>query len=428
MEDIEAIYQIEEVNFISLVKKFFSQKLLILSFLIFGLIGGFIWAYLIYQPSYDLSVSYSCEISENSTLSDLYGVDYSFLEYMIDRFTNIENVRRYISENNPAENQIVPDSFVKKINSEKRNGLITLIINDVNAEKANTYKEYINYTINQLNQEIKSLIIPQLEFARTSIINELKSLQNTVFQSELVDSSHYLYMITLADRQKNVDIQIKTIDNGVVQCVSDFNLQKISSRAKGMIMIVLISCVIGFICVLCISLSDKHIYFSSDITDIPILSKRLLACIPLTAEIAYSQKDYVNIMSKLPNDLKKISISEVAENSGAMMFAEWMQKSPSIVDSAVLGRFSNDADIISAFDKYDVNIVFLRAGIDQLIQVKNIVRDCYIKGIDNYFFVLNGVDPTDKMVTLFVNKSNYIKYSYLSFYSLRQHFLKNWRK
>ena len=173
-----------------------------------------------------------------------------------------------------------------------------------------------------------------------------------------------------------------------------------------------------------LAFTDPHIYFSDDMTNIPFLGKKILSSIPLYGKEGISDKEYLSILSKLPDDISSISVSEISPFSGAEEISKGLERISSKVNVKYSGSLIKDGDILKEAKDFDVNLVVLRAGIDTINQVRNIVRDYTIKGLDNYYFILFGLDPTDKAVTLFEDKSRYIKYPFYSFRTLRQHYTK----
>ena len=158
------------------------------------------------------------------------------------------------------------------------------------------------------------------------------------------------------------------------------------------------------------------------------MGKKILSCIPLYGKEGISDKEYLSILSKLPDDISSISVSEISPCSGAEEISKGLKRISSKVNVKYTGSLIKDGDILKEAKEYDVNLVVLRAGIDTINQVRNIVRDYTIKGLDNYYFILYGLEPTDKAVTLFEDKSRYIKYPFYSFRTLRQHYTKYYKE
>ncbi len=266
-----------------------------------------------------------------------------------------------------------------------------------------------------------------LEKARETITEELSSVENAKYADENSNASNYSYGITLKDRIKVIDNQLSDIKEGAVRVYSDYEEEKSSGRLKGTAIIILVALVIGAGIDFLLAFTDSHIYFSDDMTNIPSLGKKILSSIPLYGKEGISDKEYLSILSKLPDDISSISVSEISPFSGAEEISKGLERISSKVNVKYSGSLIKDGDILKEAKDFDVNLVVLRAGIDTINQVRNIVRDYTIKGLDNYYFILYGLEPTDKAVTLFEDKSRYIKYPFYSFRTLRQHYTKYYK-
>lgn len=415
--------QVSPINLFSLLKKMLSYKLLMFVSLFLGLIISLVWGVFIYQPTYDLSVSYSLSVTANSALSDNYGVKYLSLDNLVSMIRHSNMLSRFMAEEGINGSEIDVDIFLKPLSLKTDNNILMVSVGQIKEKDAPYYKAYISYCIDSFNEENRKSIEQQLQAAKSYILEELQVLQNNAFDNENMNSTNYSYIITLNDRIKAIDVQIADIENGVARLFSDYEETKVSSRIKPMIIIVLGVLFFGAFAVFIICINDPRIYFSDDINDIPLLRGKLLACIPLYKHDGISEKEFLSIASKLPDNVSSVSISEISAHVIGIAFIEGF-KSISNCNTNYVGSLIDDANVVSDFTKYDVNLIVVRAGIDTINQVRNIVRDCRIKGVDNYYFILYGLELSDKDITQFEDSARYIKYPFLSLRTWKQHYSK----
>lgn len=400
-----------------------SYKTLLLICLLVGISISLVWGLILYKPSYDISASYKYKVSNSYTLSNMYGVQYLSPEDLVVLLNHPDTVTEYLKETH-SEKKIDEEQFLNPFSAKYDNSIISVNVDNINEQSVALYKDYVSFCINSFNKENRDRIISQLDSAKNIIVNELKEVEKKVFDADTVNASNYSYSITLKDIIKTIDIQIAEITEGAVRVFSDYEITKVSSRAKTMVMIVLVTLFIGALADFFICFFDTRIYFSEDVNDVPYLGKKILSCIPLYRDNCISEKECINIMSKLPDEISSISVSEISDHAGAIEIANGMNKLSSSIKVEYSGCLVSDADILSDFSKYSINLIVLRVGIDTMNQFRNIGQDCKVKGVDNFFFVLYGLEPSDKMVTRFEEDSHYIKYPLFSFRTLKQHYRK----
>lgn len=416
--------QYTQVNLVSLFRKMISYKTLILASAFIGIVISLIWGLILYKPSYDMSVSYSYKISTNSTFSSMYGVQYFSPDDFVAMVNHPDTAKEYLNESDNGGLKITDEQFLKPIDTKYEQGIISIKVKEIKDKKVILYKNYLEYCIDSFNRKNRDKVATQLNSAKSRIADELKVVESKFFEAETVNSSNYSYSITLNDRIKSIDTQLTEIEEGAIRTFSDYEITKVSSRVKDMVIIVLLAFFIGFFTDFIICFFDNHIYFSDDITDIPNLGKKLLSCIPLYRGNKISDKEFVNIVSKLPNEVSSISVSEISEHAGAKDIAYGLQHVSPSIKVEYVGCLLSDADIFSFFSKYNINLIILRNGINTVNQVKNIIHDCRLKGVESFYFVLYGLELSDKMVTQFENETQYIKYSILSYRTFEQHYRK----
>ena len=423
---MDADYRNDEIDLILLARKMLSYKTLMVAFLVIGMVASVIWGVFFYKASVDLSVSYAPKVFSDSTLPSKYGVKYVTPDELVSSIIHTNTAEAFLSEKG-IEEEISPKGFLKPITVKYDKGIISITLEKVGEDKVDLYKEYISYCMEAYNEEFRTNTSSLLEKARETITEELSTVENAKYADENLNASNYSYGITLKDRIKVIDNQLSDIKEGAIRVYSDYEEEKSSGRLKGTAIIILVALVIGAGIDVLLSLTDPHIYFSDDMTNIPSLGKKILSSIPLYGKEGISDKEYLSILSKLPDDISSISVSEISPFSGAEEISKGLEKISSKVNVKYSGSLIKDGDILKEAKDFDVNLVVLRAGIDTINQVRNIVRDYTIKGLDNYYFILYGLEPTDKAVTLFEDKSRYIKYPFYSFRTLREHYTKYYK-
>lgn len=430
-------YCYEEKDLLLIARKMFSYKTLMTVFLVLGIVASVIWGAFFYKASVDLSVSYIPKVftdtttsnsdSSSPSLSDMYGIKYIAPEELVSSIIHTNTAEAFLMGKGIDEDEISPKDFLKPLTVKYDKGIISITLEKIGEDKVDLYKEYISYCIDSYNQVFRTNTASLLEKARETITEELSSVENAKYNDENSNASNYSYGITLKDRIKVIDNQLSDIKEGAVRVYSDYEEEKASGRLKGSAIIILVALVIGAGIDFLLAFTDSRIYFSGDMSNIPSLRKKILSSIPLYGKDGISDKEYLSILSKLPDDISSISVSEISPFSGAKEISKGLERISSKVNVKYTGSLIKDGDILKEAKDFDMNLVVLRAGIDTINQVRNIVRDYTIKGLDNYYFILYGLEPTDKAVTLFEDKSRYIKYPFYSFRTLKQHYTKYYK-
>ena len=88
----------EEIRLGSLIKKMLSHTKLMIVTVLIAVVLSFIYAYVIYEPAYDVSATYTYEIKENTTFSNLYGVKYKNLKQVEKIMTHYDTIDAFIKE------------------------------------------------------------------------------------------------------------------------------------------------------------------------------------------------------------------------------------------------------------------------------------------------------------------------------------------
>ena len=193
-----------------------------------------------------------------------------------------------------------------------------------------------------------------------------------------------------------------------------------------MVIIVLVGIVIGAAIDFFMSFFDNHIYFSTDIKDVPYLDNHLLSCIPLYKNNEISEKEFEYILNKIKgkNRILVSSISAEDNSSIADNLKKAAEKNNINIETSFRPSFGKDPKLLSSLESTDIALIILKAGENTVEEAKNFARDCKLIDADNYFFIINGINVTDPMVTKFEDDSRYVHYNIFKFRTYREHYKK----
>lgn len=418
----------EEIRLGSLIKKMFSHTKLMIGTVLISVVLSFIYAYVIYEPAYNVSATYTYEIKENNTFSSLYGVKYKTLKQVEKTMTHYDTIDAFIKEKRLDPKKYNSEKFLSSttISTSKDDNNINVSFSKMSEEGIEIQKAYIEYAVSLINEEMRSTLLPELNSTKSIIEEDIRELNGLSFSNEETSNTNYQKINSLKDSIKAIDIQVAQINSDGIKLSSEYMQTKVSSRGKTMIIIVLVSIVIGAAIDFFMSFFDNHIYFSTDIKDIPYLDDHLLSCIPLYKNNEVSGKEFDYILNKLKgkNNIVVTSISYENNSSFADNLKKAAERNSVAIETSSLSSLEKDPNILSSFEKSDVALVVLKAGENTVEEAKNFARDCRQIGVENYFFVINGINVSDSMVTKFESDSRYIHYNIFSFRTYREHYKK----
>ena len=98
MEFADMQYSSDELDLLLLIRKMLSYKALIGICLIVGIVSSLVWGLLLYKPSYDMSVSYTCKVSTNTSLSNMYGIRYLTPDDLVAMMNHTDTVAAFLNE------------------------------------------------------------------------------------------------------------------------------------------------------------------------------------------------------------------------------------------------------------------------------------------------------------------------------------------
>ena len=418
----------EEIRLGSLIKKMLSHTKLMIVTVLIAVVLSFIYAYVIYEPAYNVSATYTYEIKENTTFSNLYGVKYKTLKQVEKTISHYDTIDAFIKEKGLDPKKYNTEKFLSStsISTSNNDNSINVSFSKMSEESIEIQKEYIEYAVSSINNEMRSTLLPELNSTKSIIEEDINELSNLSFKTEETSNTNYQKINSLKDNIKAIDIQVAQINSDAIKLSSEYMQTKVSSRGKTMIIIVLVSIVIGAAIDFFMSFFDNHIYFSTDITDIPYLDDHLISCIPLYKNNEVSGKEFEYILNKLKgkNHIAVTSISCENNSSFADNLKKAAERNNITIELSSLPSLEKDPNILSSFDNSDIALVILKAGENTVEEAKNFARDCSLIGAENYFFVVNGINVSDPMVTRFERDSKYIHYNIFKFRTYREHYKK----
>ncbi|MDD5973663.1 MAG: hypothetical protein PUC01_08125, partial [Spirochaetales bacterium] len=192
---------------------------------------------------------------------------------------------------------------------------------------------------------------------------------------------------------------------------------------KTMVIICFAVLVIGAAIDFFMSFIDTHIYFSDDIDDNRSVSKHVLSYIPLYKNNELSKKEFEYILNKL-DDKKEIAVTAITSKKSIEIISKGLKANTKDKNIIALPSFTEDPNVLKSIKDNCVTLVILNAGENTVTEAKNFVNDCKLINAENYYFIINGINVSDKAVTKFEDNSKYIKYNIFTFRSYREHYKK----
>ena len=416
----------EEIRLSSLIKKMMSHTKLMLFTVIIFVILSFVYGYVLYEPAYDASASYTYEIKENSTFSTLYGVKYKNINQLLKQMQHYDTINSFIEEKGLDPKKYVADKFLENTSISVNGNTISVYLSKMSEEGIELHKAYIEYAVNLINNQLREELIPTLTSTKALIEEDINELTGLSFKSEETSNTNYQKIISLKESVKSIDIQLEQLISDSIKLSSEYMQTKVSTRGKMMVIIVLVGIVIGAAIDFFMSFFDNHIYFSTDLKDVPYLDTHLLSCIPLYKNNEISEKEFEYILNKIKgkNRILVSSISAEDNPSIADNLKKAAEKNNINIETSFRPSFGKDPKLLSSLESTDIALIILKAGENTVEEAKNFARDCKLIDADNYFFIINGINVTDPMVTKFEDDSRYVHYNIFKFRTYREHYKK----
>ena len=89
-----------------------------------------------------------------------------------------------------------------------------------------------------------------------------------------------------------------------------------------------------------------------------------------------------------------------------------------------LPSLEEDPSVLSSLENTDAALIVLKPGKNTIEEAKNFARDCALINAENYYFVINGINVTDPMVTKFESDSKYVHFNIFKFMTYREYYKK----
>ena len=416
-------YNSDEINLITLIKKMLSHTKLILITVILAIAVALFYGFVLYEPQYDLKASYEYKLIPNSSFSSLYGIEYVTAADVFDKMTHIDTIKQFLNDKGLDSKKYNPETFLKDKEITLKDNVITVSFSKKSEKGAELYKDYINYTVDLLNKNIKNKLSAEIDSTTKEIESEITQLNQQAFNNDDVNTANYNAINNLKNNIKQLNTQKNIIDNGVIKTYSEFKETKASARGKTMVIICFAVLVIGAAIDFFMSFVDNHIYFSDDIEENRGLSKHVLSYIPLYKDNKLSNKEFEYILNKL-DDKKEIAVTAITSKKSVETIANGLKANTKDKTIITLPTFTEDPNVLKGIKETCVTLVILNAGENSISEAKNFVNDCKLINAENYYFIINGINVSDKAVTKFEDNSKYIKYNIFTFRSYREHYKK----
>lgn len=298
----------------------------------------------------------------------------------------------------------------------------------VNIKETDNYSIYIKKThdISYWIEFINNLVSPVMTSASSTYLSEANKALETVKDSilsyeELLSSANDTERQNLQTTINNLKIEKKAIETYISALPQAFewviepsSSTKCVGTSKTLICIVflLAGVVVGVVAALIIGFNDKRIYSSIVLKE--KMNGRLVASVPLYKKgTDLDRREFEYIAEKLPlNKDDKLSIVSLSPKAGKKTIEKGL-KCETEAEVRNLGNITEKPEILSEVRASSYTLVVLRAGFDALPRVDKLVDDFREIGVENYGFVLNGVDKSDKDVILYSGKESYAKHIWL---------------
>ena len=118
------------------------------------------------------------------------------------------------------------------------------------------------------------------------------------------------------------------------------------------------------------------------------------------------------------------SISAGDNASFADKLNEAAKKNNVSLVASPLPSLEEDPSVLSSLENTDAALIVLKPGKNTIEEAKNFARDCALINAENYYFVINGINVTDPMVTKFESDSKYVHFNIFKFMTYREYYKK----
>ena len=413
----EYYYDDDEITLGELFGHVFDRFMLIVIItLAFSAIGV---VYALMQPK-QYSVTATVNISAPSgsdVVKEYGGKTFSAAEQVYELFSqsNIENAIAETPTDDPKA-VIIYEDIEENLQYE-------------NVKNTNVYKIYVTKTADTdyWTAFITNLVNARLDKVAETYLSEAETVKKTIEDSIAdneallpsntsdVDRKSILDKITeLKEKLRTVEVYIDSLDSSFKWVTEPVVGTKNQATSRALICIIFFLCggVVGVITALALGFSDKHVYSSKSLKK--IVDGKLIASIPLykdSKDIDKREFEYITSKLNLTDD-KTLSMISLNPKAGNITVEKGL-KTVTKADITNLGIVADNPESLSKLSDKDYTLVILRAGIDDSIKVEKLMEDLKTVGLDNYGFVLNCVDVSDRNVTVYLKKDEYKHHKWL---------------
>ena len=413
----EYYYDDDEITLGELFGHIFDRfKLIVIITLIFSVIGV---VYALLQPrQYSVTAVVSIREPSGTSVIREYGGRYFTAAQQLYEIFSQENIENAIAET-PTENpdaEIIYEDIVEDLEYSNISGTYN-------------YKIYVEKTADTdyWTAFITNLVYAKLDKVSETYLSEAQTVKKTIEDSIAdneallpsttsdVDRKSILDKITeLREKVRLVEVYIDALDSSFQWVAEPVVGTKNQAISKALVCIIFFLCggVIGVITALALGFSDKHIYSSKALKK--IVDGKLIASIPLYKDSKdIDKREFEYITSKLNlSDDKTLSLISLNPKAGNLTIEKGL-RTVTKADITNLGIVHDNPEALTKLSDKDYALVILRAGLDDSIHIEKLMEDLKTVGIDNYGFVFNCVDVSDRNVTVYLNKNKYRHHKWL---------------
>ena len=365
----------------------------------------------------DVSVTVQIKTpSANNTITN-YGNDVYTSESLNYAITARDNLTYAINNTDiPKElKDMKLDDFKARISSENVQGPLSYYKYSVNAT------EYPDFCIELLTTAIDNINEFASELSENSYALTKEQIERTIATEKATSYTDEVDIRNQAERIRQMQNDLSRLEvykkattnpiNHIETYISDNTVG--TSRLVVALVAFVLGGVIGVIIAFSIDLTDKRIYSTRQLY-------RLYSKDDVLANIALYKSprekdtcDIKYIAMKLQDKGKNILVTSISERAGKTTISSGLNsllKDTTVIDG---DRINNNPDMLSKARNADMTLLIVKAGFDTSIDVNKALRDLLSVDAKNIYIIFNGVECSDKELTLYENKSAYKKHLWL---------------
>ncbi len=388
---------------------FNNFKLLVIITLVFTLIGV---CYVLMLPKkYEVSAIVKIEEPYGADIVSKYGEKRITASQVLYEIFSRSNMEKAIA--NTSGDVVTYGDVVENLHYEGISGTSNYKIYISKASNTTYWAELISNMVNSvMSTDWSAEYVASADDVLVEIeerIADYEELLSLTSDKNVLDA-----VTTLKEEKRKVESYISSLPDSFTWVMEPQVGSQNTGTSKTLICIIffLSGGVIGLVASLVVGFKDKRIYNSKKLKD--SVDSRLTASVPLYKKgKEIDRKEFRYISAKL--SLKKgdtLSIVSLSPNAGRNTFTQAL-KNETEAEVVNLGIIKDSPEIISSIKNSTYTLIILRAGIDTFPVLEKFIYDMTSIGVDKYGFVLNGVDKSDKDVTLYSDRTSYASHIWL---------------